>query len=622
MDWENLRALAEWVRQRADGVAVALLILAILALHGHGLTLGFWLDDHNHLELCRKNGYQNLATGNQFDWTGRLARVWWAQKETGWAYFRPLTVAVRTTLYELFGLNPVPYHVVQLGLYAFAVLLLYALVRRCGGTAGLAGMIGFLFTLNPTHVFAAPWLANDGSILVGVWTFLAIILMDRSLAAGHRDLGRLAGVAGCLLLATLSRESGIMLAPMLVLFDIVRAWAQPPDARPAWVTRLSVYGLLAIVVVTYLWLRSAYLPIAPAPRSPYFHWPTEPGFFRWLAYKLLNDALCLPLGLPFVPIVGVPWLQARPLATVLAAVLLVGVFAAFVLPLRKSPVLWGVLAATGLAVAPTILVFSAPYHYYLPAAGWAVVLGLWVWKFWPSRPRLVGCAAGALVVWYLVGWWGNVWCLRATAVAEASVREEVLAGNPHAYPAGTHLFFINLPFFGAESGPALRLATDREDLTVCPLTLAPEVFVSRTQVGLIQEDDYTLRFCARGEPWFAGSFGDLVQLGWFGARRCDFVEGPVSLHPAAGSLPFSIEVVRADRRGIWELRFVFEQPLKDPHYRFFVGLPWRSALPLRFPLPDDDLPDEGSVDPIQFSRLKRMQMAFERVTWLLNCWTW
>src|SRR5262249_19572808 len=152
---------------------------------------------------------------------------------------------------------------------------------------------------------------------------------------------------------------------------------------------------------------------------------------------------------------------------------------------------------------------------------------------------------------------------------------EVMATGPNEYPPKTHLFFINLPFFAAEAGPALRLATERDDLTIYPLTLAPEVFVSRAQVGLVQEDDYTLRLCARGEPWFAGDFGDLVQLGWFGARRSDLAEGQVSLQPAAGSLPFRVELVRADRRGIWEIRFVFERPLNDPQYRFFVGLPWR-----------------------------------------------
>src|SRR5437762_10503479 len=44
---------------RADFLAVFLLVLAAVGLHGHGLTLGFWFDDHSHLELCQKNGFSD-----------------------------------------------------------------------------------------------------------------------------------------------------------------------------------------------------------------------------------------------------------------------------------------------------------------------------------------------------------------------------------------------------------------------------------------------------------------------------------------------------------------------------------------------------------------------------------
>ena len=56
------------VRRRIDLLAGTALVLCAWALHGHGLTVGFWFDDHNHLELCRQNGFADLAGGNRFDW--------------------------------------------------------------------------------------------------------------------------------------------------------------------------------------------------------------------------------------------------------------------------------------------------------------------------------------------------------------------------------------------------------------------------------------------------------------------------------------------------------------------------------------------------------------------------
>jgi hypothetical protein len=157
-------------RRCADYCALAALLVCILLVHGHGhgLGLGFWFDDHTHLELCRENGYRGLSSGNAFDWTGRIARVWWAQKATGWAYFRPVTVALRVTWLRLFGLNPLPFHAVHLALYGLAAALFYGVIRRCGGGPRMALTAGVLFTIHPTDTFGAPWLANDGPVLVGL----------------------------------------------------------------------------------------------------------------------------------------------------------------------------------------------------------------------------------------------------------------------------------------------------------------------------------------------------------------------------------------------------------------------------------------------------------------------
>ena len=214
--------------EKRDLRAVLLLGLVALCLHGHGLGLGFWLDDNNHLELCRKNGYAGLATDNTFEWDQRIAHVWWATKETSWAYFRPLTVAIRTLELGLFGLNPVPYHIVYLMIYIVTVLLFYAVVRRWGGSTRTALTAGLLFTMHPSHSMAATWLACDGPVLVAVWTFLALLLLRASIEANHHRARLLLGLLLCYGLAMLSRESGVMLGPIPGLFvDCLAAMKRP-----------------------------------------------------------------------------------------------------------------------------------------------------------------------------------------------------------------------------------------------------------------------------------------------------------------------------------------------------------------------------------------------------------
>ena len=164
-------------RRRPDLLAAVALVLCTWGLHGHGLTLGFWFDDHNHLELCRKNGFGDLAGGNRFDWTGRLTHVWWAGQETGWAYYRPLDVAMRTA--QLCRIRPEPSALPRRSFDPFqslryAFLRAAAALRLGPGSSWLAGMF---FVLHPANAFTTPWLANDGPVLVGLWLLAGLWLL-------------------------------------------------------------------------------------------------------------------------------------------------------------------------------------------------------------------------------------------------------------------------------------------------------------------------------------------------------------------------------------------------------------------------------------------------------------
>ena len=184
------------------------------ALHGHGLTLGFWFDDHNHLELCRKNGFSDLAGGNRFDWTGHITHVWWAQQETGWAYYRPLTVAMRVAQLRRFGLNPLPFHVVHLSLFSLSVVLFYGLLRRCGwGPALPGGGDCSSFSIRPTPSPRRGW-PTTAPYWSGCGCCGAVA--DARLGASRPSpVVLLAGVVLCYALALLSRENGVMVGPLL-----------------------------------------------------------------------------------------------------------------------------------------------------------------------------------------------------------------------------------------------------------------------------------------------------------------------------------------------------------------------------------------------------------------------
>src|SRR5262245_31353014 len=180
------------IELRRDLLFLVLLLAGAVCVYGHSLRLGFWLDDHNHLELCRANGFGDLAAGNSFDWNHRLTHVWWAAEETGWAYYRPLTVAWRTLQLQCFSLSPLPYHILHLGLFLLTLGLLFGLLRRFGLSRGTAALAVLFFVLHPANVYVVSWLANDGPLLVGLWLLLGLWAMSASGEQGHRNPWRLA----------------------------------------------------------------------------------------------------------------------------------------------------------------------------------------------------------------------------------------------------------------------------------------------------------------------------------------------------------------------------------------------------------------------------------------------
>jgi len=629
-----------------DVLAAAGLVVCACLLHGHGLTLGFWFDDHNHLELCQRNGFTDLVNGNRFDWNNGIAHAWWAKKETGWAYFRPLTVAIRTGLFQLFGLDPLPFHILHLFIYSVTVALFYGLLRRCGWSMALSCFAVLFFILHPANCLTTPWLASDCTLLVGLFIVAGFWLFHASAQAGHSRPALLAGVFLCYALAMLSRENGIVLGPLLVLFDVLRrtqfsgsplASAVTPGATAlAGGERLNgvrfaamIYAALALEGVCFLLVRSWFLGEVPLPRTPYFHWPHEPGFFAWLPFKLLNEFVCLPLGLPLVPIVEVPWWQGHPLTTALAVTLLIVLGIKFFAPLKRSRLAWGIVAGIVIAQAPTMPVFSASYNYYLATAGWALLLATWVKHVWPARPHLVRTATGMLAASYLLGLWAGSWMIHSVATAERLLRSDVLATRPAAYPAGTKLFFINMPFFAMEAGPSLRLAANRPDLEVYPLTLAPQVFFPKSEVLVLQEDERTMLLTSTDVPLFAGKFGDMIQLGWFGAARGDLTKGAVQVPAEAGPMPFRVELVKADSQGITALRLIFDRPLDHPGYRFFIGSHRGLAQEVLFgarahgslvPVAVARPVAENSIDDRDFERLRRMEISSSLCLSLLGNW--
>jgi hypothetical protein len=235
-----------------------------------------------------------------------------------------------------------------------------------------------------------------------------------------------------------------------------------------------------------------------------------------------------------------------------------------------------------------------------------VLLALWARHLKTRRHWLVAATLGIVALLYAGGLSAAGWMLHAWADSERYVLRDVQSSDPASYPPDTRLYFLNLPVFAGQIGPALHMTTNRPDLQVYALTLAPDVFAAQQPLDILQEDQHTLLVTSHGKPWFAGPFGELVQLGWFGASRSTLKTGPVKVPPVAGPLPFRVEIVQTGQGGISSLRFTFDRPLDDPQQRIFVGSRAHAAWPLRLRCPGEV---EGGLPQIVYSSARPQPAA-------------
>src|SRR5262249_33504361 len=136
-------------------------------------------------------------------------------------YYRPVTMLSLLLDHALYRSEPFGYHLTVLLLHAAAAWGVYAFARRIASRP--AAVLGAsLFAVYPASAECVGWIAGRHDLLAGPLSALAAAIFLAALGFGTRSSGPgrvstplLAGAALLFLLALLSKESAIGLAPVL-----------------------------------------------------------------------------------------------------------------------------------------------------------------------------------------------------------------------------------------------------------------------------------------------------------------------------------------------------------------------------------------------------------------------
>ena len=237
----NLPHLGPW---RA-GLLVALLASLVYL---NTLPNAFVIDDRHLIIdnefLRRPDGLKKIFTTNDWAHIGR---------ETSSNYYRPLRHTVLYFWWRMFRENPAGYHVLSILLHAGVSVLVFLWLRRIQPQPRVAWLAALLFALHPIHTEAVAWISSQPDLLASFFVLLGFWLYDRAEGAtGQRHPGLETGVAACLLLGLLSKEIGIVLPVILLLYE----WLGR-GRRPVALVRAHplAYAGMALSFAVYLGLR-------------------------------------------------------------------------------------------------------------------------------------------------------------------------------------------------------------------------------------------------------------------------------------------------------------------------------------------------------------------------------
>ncbi len=562
-----------------DALAAAFFFgLLILVSHGRSLDYGLFLDDLAHYEQLRAADWslRGLVDACRLELVGGAVELWWLP-ETTLRFFRPVAFGLMKVAYLLGGWSPVAGHVASLLWHTVVCWLLWCLLARCTGRDRLSWFVVALFAIHPAHVGTVQWIASQTELIVTAFLLAALLAMDRVRGWSRPPAARrwpwVLVALVCYALALGCRENAILLPGVVLAVDLLHRRATLLRAWP-------VYLGLGALAAGYLVLRDSYLGGLSLPPRPYVVAPSEPDFIAYVFDKFCYYLLGEFLAVPCVPIGGLPYLRAHPLAFYGAAAGLVLLLAWGGWRRRGQP-LFTLGAASLLGfVAPVLPAFESPHHLYLPGIGAILIIGsLLIPRPESGRlrrgvaPLVIGLT---LVVFVTLTHFSGLAIEAAGRVEDRVIAE--MAAHPERIEDGDTLLVANLPLIAHYARLGVEQATGRRNLRVVALTWSPSLLGVRGGAELEWVDPRTIICRVEPERYFAGPVGRLVAEA-HGRGLPDLLAQPWR------TADFTVELVEADADGIAALRFRFDQPPGRSGVHLFWGSRTRWAAPIDVLLP-------------------------------------
>ncbi len=424
------RRAAWWI----DAALVAAGALCCAAVFGNAVTGDFVSDDRQQI------AGNPLIWDPRFFWKAIASDAWAFKVTTGEPsslYYRPASVLWMIASYRLFGLNPLPWHIMNVLLHAAVAGAAYVLLRqlRIGRPASAGLMI--LFAVHPAHVESVAWVSSWPDLLVGLTLLPSLTLV----VSGHRDprawkwtLARALYAVG-----VFSKEIAVVFPAIVFIAVLALDWGI--ESRRTSAKRAAVAALpFAAIALVYLLVRLSVLGklgLSGRPGLGLDHViTTAPSLVAFYARQVFLPLWIAP-AYPLRPVTGASLGWANFYLPLLVST---AIFALVVRVMQRDPVRWIGLGIAVLLLLPAFNITALfpeqmvhDRYLYLPLLGalmlaWVVVDGALRRAFAGDARRagraflVLACAAAVPLAWQSVRY-NRTWRTEL-ALWDAAVRSD------------------------------------------------------------------------------------------------------------------------------------------------------------------------------------------------------
>jgi tetratricopeptide (TPR) repeat protein len=436
---------------------LAALWIAALVAYSNSFRAGLVFDSQrviladSRIQADTADNTHQIWTGDYYNGTGSSA------------LYRPFTTLSYLWNYAVLGDGPnaAGYHAVNFALHALNIALVYFIGLAVFGETWPAFAMAALWALHPVLTESVTNVVGRADLLAALGVLAGLLCYIRGAAtAGWRHAAWALALAAVASVAIFSKESGVVLVAVLIVYDVAFAPAVP------WRMRIALYLAALIPAAVFFAMRQSALAQVSSLLIAYCDNPLQQAGF-WISRLTAVKVLGVYLGLliwparlsPDYSYNQIPLSTGAGLKSILALLLWIAVAALAVVAWRRARAVLFFIAFFAVTIAPVanliILVGSimAERFLYLPAIGFAGIL-VWsaraVQRHLPAKTLCIALAVACLALA------ARTWARNADWFDERSLWTSAVQVCPDSYKTHENLAMLALAQPQPDYGTATR----------------------------------------------------------------------------------------------------------------------------------------------------------------------